>query len=501
MVKRFKVALIGVAIAMGIVLFLVIDFDGDGLSNFAELQNGTSMFNSDTDGDGLGDYQEMNTYGTNPLLSDTDDDGLSDGAEVNVYKTNPMITDTDNDNLNDGVEAHLGTNPLAPEYLSVNCVQRGADLVVFGETSLPDGFKLEVSIPSLAVSDFCTAENHLYEWKLQRSVNASSETIQISIACPSQNFKNNTSSTSVSWIRVNNPPTPSFTYTRDGRTVKFLDNSLDNDGSIMYWEWEFGTGEGDNSPSPIHTYASRGFYEVELTVTDNAGAKVTYTETIAVSDTFSYTWTYGGRSQNQTLEIVDEVDRYEYMSHVVYLYYDITPIGAYLSEDAKKFVTPGDEKIKAFAENLKANYLTYYSMSEEGLANFVLRFVQEAIPYYEPGVRDNLYQWSYALEILVAKKGNCTDKSILYATLLEALGYQTALIDFETDKHMMVGVHLGGVPTMASSAGYLNKTVGSFTKNNVVYWPAETTCTDWNVGERESSLHTLSRDMYILPLT
>jgi hypothetical protein len=196
------------------------------------------------------------------------------------------------------------------------------------------------------------------------------------------------------------------------------------------------------------------------------------------------------------LEIVNELDKYGSMSHSVY-----TPpiqfVGAYIYDDTKQFVTPSDPAIKSFAENLKANYLARWSASEEGLANFVLRFVQEAVPY---DVGENLYVWRYALETLVAKTGNCTGKSILYATLLVALGYQTALIDFGTDDHMMVGVHLGSTPTMASSAGYLNKTVGFFTEDNMVYWPAETTCTDWNVGERESSLHTLPWDMYILPL-
>ena len=471
-----SVITLSAVIILAAILFFV-DFDGDGLLTLAELGAGTSMFNSDTDGD-----------------------GLSDGTEVNTYKTNPLITDTDNDNLDDGVEVRLGTSPLAPEYLSVNCMQRGADLVVFGETSLPNGFKLEVSIPSLAVSAFCTVEKHRHEWKLPRSVNAPSETVQVTITCPSLNFKNSTSSTGVLWVRVNDPPTPSFTYIRNRRTVKFSDNSLDSDGNIVSWKWEFGTGENDNSSDPTYVYPTRGIYRVRLTVTDNGSAEATYIQDIPIPDTFTYTWSYGGRNWYSELEIVDEVDEYRYMSHEVYIYGIFKPIGAYLPEDTKKFVTSEDAKIKAFAVDLKTNYLAHYSMSEEGLANFVLRFVQEAISYYEPGVRENLYQWSYALEILVAKKGNCTDKSILYATLLEALGYQTALIDFETDKHMMVGVHLGSTPTMASSAGYLNKTVGSFTKDNVVYWPAETTYTDWNVGERESSLHTSSWDMYILPL-
>ncbi len=36
----------------------------------------------DTDGDGLTDWEETNTYGTNPNLADSDDDGMDDGDEI-----------------------------------------------------------------------------------------------------------------------------------------------------------------------------------------------------------------------------------------------------------------------------------------------------------------------------------------------------------------------------------------------------------------------------------
>lgn len=39
----------------------------------------------DSDGDEISDYDEVNTYGTDPLLTDTDGDGLSDTAEVYLW--------------------------------------------------------------------------------------------------------------------------------------------------------------------------------------------------------------------------------------------------------------------------------------------------------------------------------------------------------------------------------------------------------------------------------
>ena len=381
-------------------------------------------------------------------------------------------------------------------YLSIGSRQQGAELIISGETNLPDNSELEISVPSLGVSGSATVENGRYEWRVQCPVNAPSGDIQIIISSPLKKFEN---STTTFWARVNSPPIPDFTYTREARAVGFVDNSSD-DGTIVSWKWEFDTGGISNDRNPTFTYSNRGIYEVRLTVTDNGGAQATCTKAIAVPDTLSYTWTYGGRLWRREIEIVNETEKYERMSHAVYVY-GIQPIGAYLSSDAKKFVTAEDQIIRTFAENLEASYVNQYGPSEDGLADFVLRFVQEAIPYYEHGIKDNLYYWPYALEVLAAKKGNCTDKSILYASFIEALGYHASLVDLEKDSHMMVGIRLSERPSMASTAGYINKVVVPFDKNGVKYWPAETTSPGWNLGERDSGLHADIVNMYILPIT
>lgn len=125
------------------------DSDGDGLSNYIEVQfTETSPNNADTDGDGLSDYIEvMHTrtdpkeresvekgtsdadidsdedgisnideirLGTSPSSDDTDMDNLNDGYEVNILKTNPIKADTDDDGLDDYEETQLGLNPLKP---------------------------------------------------------------------------------------------------------------------------------------------------------------------------------------------------------------------------------------------------------------------------------------------------------------------------------------------------------------------------------------------------
>jgi hypothetical protein len=94
------------------------DFDGDEVSNYGELVNGTAVASPDTDGDGLIDgenatmsrdsplftawigkgipYEELPSnqakfhgergWGTHPLVYDCDNDGASDGQEVYGYK-------------------------------------------------------------------------------------------------------------------------------------------------------------------------------------------------------------------------------------------------------------------------------------------------------------------------------------------------------------------------------------------------------------------------------
>ena len=101
------------------------DTDDDGLSDGAEITAGTDPNNADTDGDGLTDGEEIKIYKTNPLLTDTDGDGLPDGLEVKTYHTNPAVKDTDGDGLQDGAEVAAGTNPLVADALSFTNIQVG----------------------------------------------------------------------------------------------------------------------------------------------------------------------------------------------------------------------------------------------------------------------------------------------------------------------------------------------------------------------------------------
>ena len=86
------------------------DSDADGLSDKAEVDGVTDPLNPDTDGDGLNDGEEK-IWKTDPNAPDTDGDTLSDGHEVKVLNTSPINVDTDGDGMNDNVDPEPGKLP------------------------------------------------------------------------------------------------------------------------------------------------------------------------------------------------------------------------------------------------------------------------------------------------------------------------------------------------------------------------------------------------------
>lgn len=86
------------------------DFDGDGVSNLVEYQDGTFPNDVDTDFDQVPDGEEK-TRGTNPLNSDTDGDTIEDWTEIYDTLTSPTLADTDSGGTADSTEIALETSP------------------------------------------------------------------------------------------------------------------------------------------------------------------------------------------------------------------------------------------------------------------------------------------------------------------------------------------------------------------------------------------------------
>ncbi|MBI3890302.1 MAG: hypothetical protein HY303_02080 [Candidatus Wallbacteria bacterium] len=94
-----------------VTLRLLLDSDGDGMSNIYERAHGFNPFDSgdrdgDPDLDGLTNYQES-IRGTDPRNPDTDGDGVPDGVEVN-RGTDPLTRGNDPPLANAGTDASQG---------------------------------------------------------------------------------------------------------------------------------------------------------------------------------------------------------------------------------------------------------------------------------------------------------------------------------------------------------------------------------------------------------
>ncbi|WP_340679101.1 M4 family metallopeptidase [Paraglaciecola sp.] len=80
----------------------------------------------------------------------------------------------------------------------------------------------------------------------------------------------------------NQAPSANFSHSANKLTVTFTDSSTDDKGVVSH-SWNFGDGSSDTLASPIHTYASDGSYNVQLTVMDAEGESNTKSKTVTVS--------------------------------------------------------------------------------------------------------------------------------------------------------------------------------------------------------------------------
>lgn len=81
------------------------------------------------------------------------------------------------------------------------------------------------------------------------------------------------------------PPTADFEVTCNSTICSFVDRSSDADGSVTAWSWSFGDGATSTVKSPQHTYTVTALTEftVELTVTDDSGARSVASRSFTVS--------------------------------------------------------------------------------------------------------------------------------------------------------------------------------------------------------------------------
>lgn len=140
-------------------------------------------------------------------------------------------------------------------------------------------------------------------------------------------------------------------------------------------------------------------------------------------------------------------------------------------ERDRTFVTYDDPYVRALADEL---YTMTSGMDDSDRLNVVTAFTQYI--EYRSDTEDTGYEeyWKFPLETLYDMGGDCEDTSILLAALMEAMGYDSALLLFPG--HMATGVSADGLSGTYYPYGGLN------------YYYCETTATGYRVGDTPSNI-------------
>lgn len=196
-------------------------------------------------------------------------------------------------------------------------------------------------------------------------------------------------------------------------------------------------------------------------------------EIILINKTFS--WSFDNKEYKIYLDIPKE--KYNY-----YLNYKTNRIPQNDNNDPNakmaSFVTSNDETIKTLSKKLY-NIAKSQNFDETKTANLILHFVQKNIKYaLDNNTKSQKEYWRFPIETLVEQKGDCEDTSILYATIIKNLDYDTALLFYawgennERIGHLAVGLHL-----IDEQGDYI------LDESNIKYYYCETTAENFNIGE------------------
>jgi len=127
-----------------------------------------------------------------------------------------------------------------------------------------------------------------------------------------------------------------------------------------------------------------------------------------------------------------------------------------------------------------------FGANDERVIAAILSFVQDKCD----GLGGLHYQYDpsqmeypkYPVETLVDGGGDCEDLSILFASLVESIGYQAVLIMIPDVSHMIAGIALSSAPA------HNNGTVYYLDVGSTRYYTCECTIYGWNVGVIDDNL-------------
>ncbi len=187
-------------------------------------------------------------------------------------------------------------------------------------------------------------------------------------------------------------------------------------------------------------------------------------EVVPITPTRTYAWTY------DYLNLEIEVN----ISGLAYQEYKSRSVDRWPDSTAEMLVyfTTTDQVVMDVASKLR-NIATIKDYSDIQTANMVLSFVQD-IRYSQDNASEGSDEyWRFPVETLYDETGDCEDLSILYASIMEAMGYDAILLILPG--HAAVGLSCDGV-------------YGAYYDwDGKRYYYCETTGQYWEVGDIPSA--------------
>lgn len=277
---------------------------------------------------------------------------------------------------------------------------------------------LEVSgadnVPEVGSGFELTAEgDDFYAWYVDGALKTNDRTLVVDRATPGVRYEARASS---EYITLDDGVVNARSYGLNGPvTIVYEDGTSKTFSSGIVTLDQPGYAVITDSGYPVSKQI-RAFADLEGTFSaewEFNGTDYKFSMPMRYSDVFSYTLNdqYSDRRDHKTDELVN------------------------------RYFTPDDKYVQQIVEYL-SDMRDKGNMSETAFAGFVMRFVQ-SIPYKEDmATRNSDEFWKYPAEYLWDGAGDCEDSSILYATLMYAMGYDAGILVFYN--HAMAAIHLDG---------------------------------------------------------
>ena len=482
-IQVILIVLLFIVTGIAIVIMLppddsTIDSDGDGIMNDKDVFPKDKSENADSDNDGIGDNQDMFPFDPSASV-DSDNDGYPDnwneGMDQNDSTSDPQLSLDDlpydpnehRDSDGDGYGDNLDVFPNDPsEWSDDDADGIGGNADINPLVDLSFSVTIDKCLFSKNVDLFPRAQVYFI-------IRYGGETITVD---NNENY----------WkMRKNQETSIGYMFSYD------IPDDTDEeytDIEIVMMDYDF---LFDDDMIDISNKINIDYLMIQLDHRSNEidGTGITEGEqgnlwyTIELADEVppvqnlinkTYEWPYQNKGYTVFLEI--DNDKYQW-----YKNRDVNRTPQRIGKFAMaSFVTTQDIVITQLANELY-DLAVLEGFNESEMIDFILRFVQYSVLYSEDiETKGCVEYWRYPVETLIEQTGDCEDSTLLFASIMDNLGYDTVLLFYIIDDdsgHLATGVHID------------NLLIEDFIEyNEKKFYYCETTSVGFTIGEKPSEI-------------